>query len=99
MSSRISFAKGDDPANSGKPFGGVNVIFLGDFCQLKPPKQPSLYGYALFNPTYAETQREEGVEAMQGASLWRQVKTVITLKKNERQSTDPIFGQVLENLR
>lgn len=100
LSGKMRKGKGDDIVNSAKPFGGVNVIFMGDFGQLKPPKQYALYARELVkNPSFAEGRNQNGVSAMNGAFLWRQVRTVVELVKNERNSGDPEYASFLSRLR
>ncbi|PPQ71220.1 hypothetical protein CVT26_010999 [Gymnopilus dilepis] len=100
LSSRIRQGKGDDLLNSGKPFGGVNVIFTGDFAQLKPPKQFALYAHELVrNQSFAQASNERGISAMNGAFLWRQVHVAVELVRNQRQSEDPVYASFLARLR
>ena len=100
LSSRMREAKGDDPLMSGKPFGGVNVIFFGDFAQLKPPKQFALYSYEIVkNPSFAQARDERGISAMNGAFLWRIVSKVVQLVRNQRHASDPAYSSFLDRLR
>jgi len=100
LSIRIRQGKGHDPQNRGKPFGGVNVIFMGDFGQLDPPRQASLYCYRLVkSPSFTESRDTSAILAMNGAFLWRQVDVVVYLKKNQRQSADPLYAEFLSRLR
>jgi len=100
LSIRIRQGKGHDPQNRGKPFGGVNVIFMGDFGQLDPPRQASLYCYRLVkSPSFTESRDTSAILAMNGAFLWRQVDVVVHLKKNQRQSADPLYAEFLSRLR
>ncbi|KAG1811911.1 hypothetical protein EV424DRAFT_1275663, partial [Suillus variegatus] len=67
------------------PYGGVNLIFAGDFGQLRPPKSNALYSYKLVkNLAPATMQTIKGQSALHGAFLWRQVDTVVELKQNWR---------------
>lgn len=100
ISSRMRTAKGDAHADSTSIFGGVNMIFLGDFYQLSPPKQPSLFSHRLVkNPSFVQTRNNEGLDAIAGAYLWRQIVNVVVLQQNVRQSEDPIFAKVLDKIR
>ena len=84
------------------PFGGLNMIFAGDFAQLKP-----VMGHALYNETVgtiinsAQTQRSQ--ESAIGKALWHQVNTVVILKQNMRQKTQTLedgkLRLALENMR
>jgi hypothetical protein len=100
MSSRLTMAKGDINHNRTKIFGGISIIFTGDFCQLAPPKQPSMFSYRLVrNPTFLDTSNAGGIDAIAGAYLWRQVETVVQLKKNVRQLEDPTYADILTMIR
>lgn len=79
------------------PFGGVNMIFAGDFAQLPPPFGTPLYHV----PTESATLR--GQMASIGKALWEQVKTVVVLKQNMRQKdaskNDHMLRKALGNMR
>ena len=84
------------------PFGGINIIFAGDFAQLPPPlggENVSLYSRTIGrHATSLKSQKE----AM-GRSLWHQVTTVVILRKNMRQhknsTEDDKFRRCLNNMR
>ena len=86
-----------------KPFGGMNMIFAGDFAQLPPAKgQAPLYSHNI----HTSIQARMGVkqqEATIGKALWHQVTTVVILRQNMRQKTqseeDAKFRTALENMR
>lgn len=100
LSNRIRQGKGEDTMGKEQSFGGVNMIFMGDFGQLKPPRQYALYANELVkNPSFAEGRNEKGIHALDGAFLWRQVQTVVELVKNQRQSDDPEYAAFLSRLR
>jgi len=100
LSSWMRIAKGDDASSGNKPFGGVNVIFMGDFGQLKPPKQYALYLNELVqNQSFAESRNEKGISAMNGAFLWRQVDIIIELVKNQCHAEDVHYAEFLSRLR
>ena len=68
------------------PFGGINVIFAGDFAQLPP-----VGGAALYSGTVG-TQITSGLtphsqESAVGKALWHQITTVVILRQNMRQVT------------
>lgn len=100
FSSRLKQAKADESMSAFKPFGGISVVFLGDFGQLKPPRQHSLFSYQLVdNPSFVEGRDIDGVGAMNGAFLWRQVNVVVKLVKNHRHDTDPDYAEFLQRIR
>ena len=100
LSSRLCQAKGDEVHSGGKPFGGVNVIFTGDFGQLKPPKQHALYSHELVaHPSFAQSRDERGISALNGVFLWRQVGVVVELVRNQRHARDPEYAAFLSRLR
>lgn len=100
FSSRLKQAMSDDDVASAQPFGGVNVIFMGDFGQLKPPRQLSLFAYQLVNsPSFEESRHVDGINAMNGAFLWRQVNVVVKLTRNLRHQEDPDYAGFLERIR
>jgi ATP-dependent DNA helicase PIF1 len=100
LSSRMKQAMGDDEISRMLPFGGINVIFCGDFGQLKPPRQHSLFAYELVkNPSFEQARNREGVSALNGAFLWRQVNLVVQLVKNQRHEKDPEYAEFLDRMR
>ncbi|PPQ74557.1 hypothetical protein CVT26_007815 [Gymnopilus dilepis] len=93
-------AKGDEPAQCRSIFGGVNVIFMGDLCQLKPPKQNALYATSIVDMLTFGQPRDDGVvSALNGVALWRQVNKIVELKKNCRHASDPKYSNFLSRLR
>ena len=66
------------------PFGGLDMIFAGDFAQLPHvigQEHASLYSQTVgINPKSLCDQ-----EAAMGKALWHQVTTVVILQKNMRQ--------------
>ncbi|KAJ3549401.1 hypothetical protein NMY22_g893 [Coprinellus aureogranulatus] len=100
ISANLRAAKADNSTESVKLFGGINMIFMGDFYQLSPPKQPSLFAHRLVkNPTFAQIRDNVGIDAMAGAFLWRQVDTVVLLRQSKRHAKDPLFGEILQRIR
>jgi len=65
-------------------FGGINIIYLGDFLQL-----PSVSAYHLYTDTPSSHQ---------GYRLWRSLNAVVILVKAMRQITDPPFADLLDRL-
>ncbi|KAF5313723.1 hypothetical protein D9611_010075 [Ephemerocybe angulata] len=100
ISSKLKLARGDNPTESLKIFGGINMIFLGDFYQLSPPKEPSVYSYRLVrNPTFLQARDNNGLDAIAGAYLWRQVRRVVLLRIAKRQEGDSVFLEILDHVR
>ena len=88
--------------NTEEPFGGLNIIFSGDFGQLPPAisqEHASLYSRTVgSNPRSLWDQ-----EAAIGKALWHQITTVVILRENMRQMTqtpdDERLHEALSNMR
>jgi hypothetical protein len=85
-----------------KPFGGMNMVFAGDFAQLPPAiggENVSLYGRFIGARASDKKSQEESI----GKALWHQVTTVVILRQNMRQQKqsedDNKFRTALENMR
>lgn len=68
------------------PFGGLNMIFAGDFAQLPPvigQEHASLYSRTVGMNATSLRDREAAI----GKALWHQVTTVVILRQNMRQCT------------
>jgi ATP-dependent DNA helicase PIF1 len=78
------------------PFGGIQIIFVGDFFQL-PPIVPRGSRKTFVFEVLPE-EKERGV-VPPFASVIRSKKQVIVLKKNYRQTNDPTFQEILDDLR
>jgi len=84
------------------PYGGINMIFSGDFAQLPP-----VYGAPLYSGTVGtqlmSRMSVRGQEAAIGKALWHQVTTVVILRQNMRQKKqtpeDAKLRTALENMR
>lgn len=99
MSTRARLGKGEDITVSGLPFAGLNVIFMGDLGQLKPPIEHSLYSHQIVNrPSFSESNIR-GQEAMNGIWLWFQVRHVVELVHNHRQAAGLQYADFLKRLR
>ena len=88
--------------DSETPFGGLNMIFAGDFAQLPPVaggEGSSLYSQKIG----AHSTSYNSQIAAVGKALWHQVTTVVILRVNMCQSTqssdDTLFCCALENMR
>ncbi len=100
VSRRLQLAKGDTGVDASKPFGGVNVIFTGDFGQLKPVKATALFNHQYVNhPGLQAIRDHSSIDNLKGIYLWRQVNTVVKLMKNQRQSADPVYADLLARVR
>jgi hypothetical protein len=83
------------------PFGGMNMIFAGDFVQLPPvigQENASLYSRTVGrNPISLRDQ-----EASISKALWQQITTVVILQENMRQQVqspeDAKFREALANM-
>jgi hypothetical protein len=84
------------------PFGGVNIIFAGDFAQLAPVGGSALYS-SLVGTFVDASQTVRGQQSAIGKALWHQVTTVVILRENMRQTTqtedDAKLRTALENMR
>ena len=88
--------------NSDCPFGGLNMIFSGDFAQLPPPIGGE--NAALYSCTVGiNSQTIQSQEAAMGKALWHQVTTVVILQQNLRQTANSLrdiqFQTALQNMR
>jgi hypothetical protein len=77
ISQALTEAKGNTA-----PFGGVNLIFAGDFAQLPPVGEKSLF--AKIDTSTESASGKKGQQNILGKLLWLSVKTVVKLKKIER---------------
>jgi len=85
------------------PFGGINMIFAGDFAQLPPAMNAySLYSGSVGTQLLSRMELSQQESAI-GKALWHQVCTVVILRQNMRQKTqsteDSKFRKALENMR
>jgi hypothetical protein len=60
------------------PFGGINMIFAGDFALLPPVGGDSLYAGTVGTSVNA-SQTARGQQSAIGKALWHQVTTVVIL--------------------
>ncbi|KAJ7572174.1 hypothetical protein C8J56DRAFT_760913, partial [Mycena floridula] len=85
ISKALSIAKENDA-----PFGGINVIFAGDFAQLPPIKQSRLYSQDRPGKGSKKLSQHEQEKNILGKLLWLSIQKVVVLTENMRQ-------RVLEN--
>jgi hypothetical protein len=107
ISVALCAARGD--ANT--TFGGVNMIFAGDFYQLPPVGQTRLYAHVEKRTAHkkkkssgvrtASASTENGQKNIFGKLLWLTVKTVVLLTENKRQEgvENAEFVSLLGHLR
>ena len=100
LNARMTRAKGYTGTECDLPFGGVNIIFTGDFRQLKPVCDLALYSHSLVKDPELESCRGKVfIKALMGAYLWRIVNTVVLLKINQRQAQDTEYAELLSRVR
>jgi hypothetical protein len=75
-----------------KPFGGLAVLFCGDFYQLPP-----VSGLALYDTSDAAATAPACAQV--GFDVWQSLTHVVTLKTNYRAAADPAFIELLQRLR
>lgn len=96
ISERLASARSEPT----QPFGGINMIFAGDFAQLPPVGGRSLFREP---PSIVARMSLMAQKEIIGRVLWHQVTTVVILKKNMRQQNesteDNAFRICLENMR
>jgi len=71
------------------PFGGMNMIFAGDFAQLPPVGGSSLYSRTV-GTTVDAALTPHSQESSIGKVLWHQITTVVILRENMRQKTQTV---------
>ncbi|KAL1659066.1 hypothetical protein GGF50DRAFT_40376, partial [Schizophyllum commune] len=92
ISKALSKAKSDP-----RPFGGINIIFAGDFAQLPPVLMTKLY--AKLSTSGRQSSRAD--DNINGKLLWLTVDTVVMLHEIRRQSSEDGSGfiDLLQRLR
>jgi hypothetical protein len=84
-----------------QPFGGLTMIFAGDFAQMPPPGGSPLYKGNVGR--IAQAAYHSGQRNTLGKCFWHQVTTVVILKENMRQKDqtedDEAFRLALTNMR
>jgi hypothetical protein len=84
------------------PFGGMNMIFAGDFAQLPPVMAHPLYSGTVGTQIESATDTYSQENAI-GKALWHQITTVVILRQNMRQITqtqdDSKLRTALVNMR
>lgn len=106
LNEALNIAKALDSKGAGidqsPVFGNLSVIFAGDFCQLKPVMDTSLFAstYELTG-TYRDSQTPQGQNKLIGKQLWSNITSVIMLHRSMRQRGDSNkeFRELLSCLR
>lgn len=80
--------------NSTIPFGGVNVILVGDFHQFPPVIGVGKGRGALYAPSY----NNHGPKAIAGGELYQNFTTVVLLTQ-QFQNKDPVWQEILHRSR
>ena len=71
------------------PFGGINMIFAGDFAQLPPVGGASLYSGSVGTQIHSGVKPHSQESAI-GKALWHQITTVVILRENMRQKSQSL---------
>ena len=82
----LNLLRGSNQEHDAKPFGGVNILFFGDFFQL-----PSVSKLDLWRNQLGRWQ--------QGHDLWRSLNAVVILTQQMRQAEDPRYAEAMARLR
>jgi len=100
---KISARRAKTFHNTEDPFGGINIIFAGDFAQLPPAMNNAPLYSAMVKNRVDSSMTIKGQENAIGKALWLQVTEVVILRKNMRQKSqteeDAKLRKCLENMR
>ena len=94
ISKSLSKGKCVDPSI---PFGGVDMLFFGDFIQFPPVKDNPLYSGWKNSNTKSNTRAAE-IDKQLGIHLWKQVNKIVLLSEQMR-CTDDAYRNLLNRLR
>ena len=84
-------------ANPDLPFGGVDIIFFGDFIQFPPIHDSPLYS-DWNNETVRSSRSKSDIQRKLGQHLWKQVNSIVLLDEQMRV-TDRAYQDLLNRLR
>lgn len=100
MMAQISQALSDAKGHTDIAFGGVSVVFAGDFAQLPPVAQTKLYSPANVNKC-RDSQSSRAQQEIFGKLLWLTITTVVMLTKPMCQcgAENQPFVELLDRLR
>ena len=84
-------------ANPDLPFGGVDMIFFGDFIQFPPIRDSALYSEWNSDSILAPKSKFE-IDKKVGQNLWKQVNHIVLLDEQMRV-TDRPYQALLNRLR
>lgn len=73
-----------------KPFGGMHIIFTGDFYQLKPIQPEAIY-----------TSNPKSLQSIRGLKIWHNINEFVVLNENTRYKDDvtPVMNSFLSSAR
>jgi len=94
LSRNATRAKHGDPS---VPFGGIDIIYFGDFIQFPPVFDTPLY-WAYNKEKLSSSTRESEVKKQIGRSIWKQVTHIIFLDEQMRV-TDQKYLDILDRIR
>ena len=96
MSSKLNLAKPGTDAS--KPFGGLDMIFFGDFMQFPPIKDSPLYHGWNKETNKTGKMTEYHIRSQIGMNMWKNLSHVILLDQQMRV-TDKAYQELLNRLR
>ena len=86
LNGTLNSLRGSNQEHDAKPFGGVNILFFGDFFPL-----PSVSKLDLWRNQLGRWQ--------QGHDLWRSLNAIVILTQQMRQAEDPRYAEAMGQLR
>src|SRR5436305_1671682 len=86
LNKTLNLLRGSNKEHEAKPFGGVNVLFFGDFLQL-----PSVSKLDLWRTKLGRWQQDH--------DLWRFLNVVIILTQQMRQAEDQRYAEAMRRIR